>query len=117
MKKLFLMMMCAFLISTNLMAKELVPLSVSWGDDISLGNGYPKSPDETPTVYIEDYTLYFEANHPEYVLNIKDEDGDVVYTTVVYTAQTQAVLPPTLSGNYVIELAVDNQLYTGWINL
>ena len=34
MKKLFLMMMCAFLISTNLMAKELVPLSVSWGDDM-----------------------------------------------------------------------------------
>jgi hypothetical protein len=72
---------------------------------------------QAPTVYIEDYTLLFETNHPEYVLNIKDEDGDVVYTTVVYSAQTQVVLPSTLSGDYVIELAVDNLLFTGWINL
>ena len=103
--------------STSLMAKELVPLTVSWGHDMPIGHGHPKSPDETPTVYIDDYTLLFEANHPEYVLNIKDEDDDVVYTTVVYSAQTQVVLPSTLSGDYVIELVVDNLLYMGWINL
>ena len=72
---------------------------------------------QVPKVYIDDYTLLFEANHPEYVLNIKDEDGNVVYTTVVYSTQTQVILPSTLSGDYVIELAVDNLLYTGWINL
>ena len=119
MKKLFFMIMCAFVMSTSANAWKLVPFTLSFaGDDnISLGHGSPKSPDETPTVYIDDYTLYFEASHPDYVLNIKDEDGDVVYTTVVYTAQTQAVLPSTLSGNYVIELAVGSQLFTGWINL
>ena len=118
MKKLLLMIASAFMLSTNLWAWELVPLSVYIDDDEKpIGHFTPKTPIETPKVYIEDYTLYFEANHPDYVLNIKDEDGDVVYTTVVYTAQTQAVLPSTLSGNYVIELAVDNQLFTGWINL
>ena len=117
MKTILLMIMCAFVMSTSINAKTLVPLTVSFDDNSSVGHSNPKSPDETPTVYIEDYTLYFETNHPEYVLNIKDEDGDVVYTTVIYSAQTQVVLPSTLSGDYVIEVAVDNQLYTGWINL
>ncbi len=120
MKKLCFLVLAAFILSTSSYAWQLVPMTLSVSGDNNLqpiGNGHPKSPDETPTVYIDDYTLYFEANHPEYVLNIKDEDGDVVYTTVVYTAQTQAVLPSTLSGNYVIELAVDNLLFTGWINL
>ena len=108
----------AVLVSTSLFARVAVPLTLSGDDDNkSVGHHFPKSPDETPTVYIEDHTLFFEANHLEYVLNIKDEDGDVVYTTVVYSTQTQVVLPSTLSGDYVIELAVNNLLYTGWINL
>jgi hypothetical protein len=120
MKKLCFLVLAAFILSTSSYAWQLVPMTLSVSGDNNLqpiGNGHPKSPDETPTVYIDDYTLYFEASHPDYVLNIKDEDGDVVYTTVVYSAQTQAVLPSTLSGDYVIELAVDNQLFTGWINL
>ena len=120
MKKLCFLVLAAFILSTSSYAWQLVPMTLSVSGDNNLqpiGNGHPKSPDETPTVYIDDYTLFFEANHPEYVLNIKDEDGDVVYTTVVYSAQTQVALPSTLSGDYVIELAVDNQLYTGWINL
>ena len=70
-----------------------------------------------PTVYIDDYTLLFEANHPDYVLNIKDEDGDVVYSTVVSSTQTQVVLPSTLSGNYQIQLVMGNWMFMGWINL
>ena len=117
MKTILLMIMCAFVMSTSINAKTLVPLTVSFDDNSSVGHSNPKSPDETPTVYIEDYTLYFETNHPEYVLNIKDEDGDVVYTTVIYSAQTQVVLPSTLSGDYEIELTVNNLLFTGWINI
>jgi hypothetical protein len=123
MKKTVLSILLLFVVcmthaqSPNHQNAQLIEFSVQYIPTKPLGNGHPKSPDETPTVYIDDYTLYFEANHPEYVLNIKDEDGDVVYTTVVYSAQTQAVLPSTLSGNYVIELAVDNLLYTGWIEL
>ena len=117
MKKGLLFLSFALFMSVSAFAWKQVPLSPCGFDNTPVGHGTAKSPDETPTVYIDDYTLYFEANHPEYVLNIKDEDGDVVYTTVVYTAQTQVVLPSTLSGDYVIELAVDNLLFTGWINL
>ena len=118
MKKFFLFMLGAFLISTRLWAKELVPLSVSIeDDDYPIGNGQPKTPMCPPVVYIEDYTLSFEVGHPEYVLNIKDENGNVVYTTTVYSTQTQVVLPSTLSGDYQIELVMGYWLFTGWINL
>jgi len=118
MKKFFLFMLGAFLISTSLWAQTLVPLSVSIEDDETpIGHGFGKSPITAPKVYIDDYTLLFEANHPEYVLYIKDEDDNVVYTTTVYSIQTQVVLPSTLSGDYQIELVMGYWLFTGWINL
>ena len=113
MKKLLLFLFGAFILSTSVSAQELVPLTVSIIDEQPISHGHPRSPEETPIVYIDDYTLLFEANHPDYVLNIKDEDGDVVYSTVVYSAQTQVVLPSTLSGDYQIELVVGNLLFKG----
>lgn len=117
MKKLLLFLFGAFILSTSVSAQELVPLTVSIIDEQPISHGHPRSPEETPIVYIDDYTLLFEANHPEYALNIKDENNVVVYSTVVSTTQTQVVLPSTLSGDYQIELVVGNLLFKGWINL
>ena len=118
MKKLFLFLFGAFVLSTSLSAQVLVPLTVSIEDDEQPGtNGQPKTPMLAPTVYIDDYTLLFEVDHPEYVLYIKDEDDNVVYSTVVYSILTQVVLPSTLSGNYQIELVMGYWLFKGWINL
>ena len=120
MKKNLLFVISAILISTSALAKELIPLTASLNIDdktISLGNGYGKGPDAIPFVYIEDYTLSFEVSHPDYLLNIKDEDGNVVFSTVVWSAQTEVVLPSTLSGDYEIELVMGNWLFSGWINL
>jgi hypothetical protein len=118
MKKLFLFVLSAFLISTNSWAKTLVPLTVCIEDDeYPIGNGYGKTSMCPPMVYIEAYTLSFEIDHPEYVLYIKDEDDNVVYTTTVYSAQTQVVLPSTLSGDYKIELQMGYWKFTGYIML
>ena len=118
MKKLFLIVFGAFILSTSLPAQELVPLTVYIEENEQPGgNGLPKTPVQAPTVYIDDYTLLFEASHPDYVLRIKDEDGNVVYTTVVYSAQTLVILPSTLSGDYQIELVMGYWLFKGWINL
>ena len=118
MKKLFLFVLGAFLFSTKLMAWEQIPFTVNGDvDDMPVGNGYGRPSIEVPLVYIDDYTLTFEAYHPDYTLIIKDEDGDVVYSTTVFSAQTQVVLPSTLSGNYEIQLVMGNWLFTGWINL
>ena len=117
MKKLLLIVFSAFILSTSVSAQELIPLTVSIIDEQPGGNDYPRTPITAPTVYIDDYTLLFEASHPEYVLYIKDENDNVVYSTVVSSTQTQVVLPSTLSGNYQIELVMGNWLFKGCINL
>ena len=118
MKKFLLLMVGAFMLSTSLWAKLLVPLSVNIDDDdMPIGNGIPRSPIMPPTVYLEDGVLTFTAGHPDYTLTIKDEDGDVVYSTIVTSAQTTVVLPSTLTGDYVIELVMGNWLFTGYIVL
>ena len=118
MKKIFVLLFGAFIFSTSVSAQVLVPLTVSIEEDEQPGtNGHSKTSITAPTVYIDDYTLLFEVDHPEYVLYIKDEDDNVVYSTVVSSTQTQVVLPSTLSGNYKIELVMGYWLFTGWINL
>ena len=59
----------------------------------------------------------FEANHPDYVLYIKDEYETVVYSTVVTSATTEVVLPSTLSGDYEIDLIWGNWCFWGYIEL
>lgn len=120
MKKLLMIMFGAFLLSTSVPAQELIPFTVNVignNDYEPIGNGFPKTPVEVPKVYIEDYTLSFGINHPEYVLIIKDENGQEVYTTTVFSTQPDVILPSTLSGNYEINLVMGNWLFTGWIYL
>jgi len=118
MKNKLLMLLGALLLCTSIGAKTIVPLTVSIDDDdMPLGNGYGKSPMRPPVVYLDDHTLSFVAGHPDYTLLIKDEDGDVVYTTTVFSAETEVVLPSTLSGDYEIQLTMGNWLFKGCINL
>ncbi len=118
MKKLLFTVLSALLLCTTVTAMDLIPLTICpYENDQPGGNGHPKTPITAPKVYINDYMLLFEANHPEYVLYIKDEDDNVVYTTTVYSTQTQVVLPSTLSGDYQIELVMNYWLFIGWISL
>ena len=117
MKKLFFCLAFVLMASANTIARELIPLTISREDKSPIGHHTPKSPIQPPTVYIEDYALSFITGHPDYILNIKDEDGDTVYTTTVYSAQTQVTLPSTLSGNYEIELVMGYWVFTGIITL
>lgn len=117
MKKLLLLIIATFVLNASSWAWKLVPLTVTYDDTMPIGNGHGKSLIEMPKVYIDDYTLLFETNHPEYILNIKDENNNVVYSTVVPSTQTQVTLPSTFSGNYEIHLVMGNWLFMGWINL
>lgn len=119
MKKLLLLALCAFIMSTNALAWELVPLTVKCDENKSVGNDRPRGPIDPPTVHIEDYVLTFEADHPDYVLHIKDIDGDVVYTTTVYSMMTLATLPSILSGEYELNLVPlsSTYYYIGYIEL
>ena len=91
------------MLGTSVIAKELIPLQVCCLDDERIGHGYPKSPDETPTVYLDDHTLSFSYAFSDIVpIELLDEDGIVV---------------STLSGEYTIGLTVGSVYYIGVIEL
>ncbi len=117
MKKLLLSSLFILLMNTIAMAREVIPFSVNYDENKPIGHGTGKAPIQPPTVYIEDYTLTFVANHPDYILTIKDDDGDVVFTTMVFSTETQIALPSTLTGEYEIELRMGYWKFTGYINL
>ena len=118
MKKLFLIFVSAFMISTSLLAWDKIPLTASIDDDIRpIGNDCPRSPDQTPVVYIEDYTLLFESGHPGYTLRLLDEDDVVVFSNAVSAGTTTFLLPSALTGEYQIQLVYGNIVYIGWIEL
>lgn len=81
MKRLFLVFFMAVSLPTcvSVNAQEVnIPLSCEIIDPSPLREKPSRSPIASPTVYLEDYTLSFAADHPEYVLYIKDEDEEVV---------------------------------------
>ena len=100
-----------------MIAWDQIPFVVEIIDDMPGGNGHPKSPIQPPIVYIEDNILTFAAGHPDYELTIKDENGEIIYTTNVSSAMAMVTLPLTLIGEYVIELRMGYWKFTGWIEL
>jgi len=48
---------------------------------------------------------------------LKDEDEEVVYSSVVTSAETQVTLPTYLTGSYKIELVMGNWCFWGYITL
>ncbi len=121
MKKILSIIVCLFITTLTCQAQNEVGtqihLQVRYDNPYDAGNQNPRSPIAPPTVYINDYTLTFATNHPEYVLYIKDEYETVVYSTVVTSATTEVVLPSTLSGDYEIDLICGNWCFWGYIEL
>lgn len=119
MKKLSVLFLTLLVSCTLAQAQTLqqITFTCSIFKEKTTGNNPPKGPIDPPTVYLEDYTLTFEVDHPEFVLYIKDEDEVVVYSTVVTSATTEVVLPATLSGDYEIDLIMGDWLFSGWIYL
>lgn len=81
-----------------------VPVGLQVGFDDPENNGGPpqKGPVLVPVLSIEDYTLTFSTPCYGYTLELLDEDGGVVYTTII--TSTTVNLPTTLSGEYQLRL-------------
>ena len=77
----------------------------------------PKSPALTPTVYINENTVSFGSELEGFTLKILDEDGVVVYSTVIAAGTSQVVLSSTLYGEYEIRFVTDDYYYYGYITL
>lgn len=48
MKRIVFLALCALFVCTSISAKQLIPFTLSYEDDMPLGNGYPKSPSILP---------------------------------------------------------------------
>ena len=95
-----------------------IPLELIGNDDEIFGPGYPKSPDETPVVSLDDHTLYFADAFSEVVaIELKDASDTVVYSTNLPVSTQTLVLPATLSGTYTLFLYVGGLCYYGQITL
>ena len=94
-----------------------IPLSIL-NDDHGLEIGTPKSPNDVPTVSLDDHTLYFADTFSEVVaIELKDASGTVVYSTNLPIGTQTLVLPVTLSGTYTIYIYVGGLCYYGLITL
>lgn len=98
---LFLSLMIGMLSLSSIQANAArvnVELQVEYEDPTTNQGESHRGPVLVPEVGIEDYTLTFTTPCYGYTLELLDEDGDVVYTTIV-TSDT-LVLPSTLEGEY-----------------
>jgi len=82
-----------------------------------MGNGSTLAPPRPWYITQDDYILTLPALADDYILELRDENGDVVYSTSLYAGSTEVILPATLSGIFELRLVADTYYYRGYINL
>ena len=115
MKKLFLLAALLFggLGFTHVEAAEDVPLEVI--KDGEIGDHGTKAP---PLVISqEDNVLTLPVMADDFVLELRDEDGYLVYFAFVPSGCTQVILPVWLSGSFELRLVASTYYYLGYIFL
>ncbi len=101
-KKFFVTLAMLLLTATINVTGAKINLGVGIFDPTTDMGGPQRGPVLVPEVSIEDYTLAFSTPCYGFTLELLDEDGDVVYTTII-TSDT-LVLPSTLEGEYQLRL-------------
>ena len=118
MKTKLIALMMAFVPFSNV-SIDAAPIPVALqvtAVDPTTNQGEPhRGPVIIPEVGIEDYTLTFSTPCYGYTVELQDEDGYVVYTTII-TSDT-LVLPSTLEGQYELQIIRDNWCFYGDIEL
>ena len=103
------------IISTALAGQQNIPMQII--NTGSLGGGKTYAPPRPWYIQQDDYTLTLPAFEDDYVLELRDQDDEVVYTTFLPSGSTQVILPSTLSGSFEIRLVGDTYYYRGYIVL
>ena len=81
--------------------------------------GHTYAPPRPWYITQDDYVLTLPSFEDGFTLELRDEDGTVVYSTDVPAGTTTVVLPSTLSGEYELRLIPFSATYyyRGYINL
>ena len=92
-------------------------LQVEYVDPNYGNDGQQRGPVLIPDVSLDGYSLIFNTPCDGYTLRLLDENGAVVYSTVIPTGTTSLVLPSYLSGEYEIQIIQGNICFYGYITL
>ena len=94
-----------------------IDLEAGYVDPSSGDPGNQRSPILIPHIGINGYTLLFYTPCDGCTLRLSDEDGCVVYTTLIPTKATTLILPSYLSGEYKIEIIQGIYCFWGYVEL
>ena len=97
----------------------MLPLQFAMADPIDLdlqvriidhknNDGGHRTPILPPSTAIDDGTLYFYTPCDGCELRITDEDGDVVYSTIIPPSTSSIDLPADLDGTYELQVIRGN---------
>lgn len=92
-----------------------IPLNII--DEDPIGSDSTKGTIGSLLITQDDNILTLPATSVDYTLELRDENGTLVYSSYVPAGTTQIILPTTLSGDFEIRLVADTYYYIGYISL
>ena len=115
-KLIFTIAFACFMPSTALFGDE-IELSVGFTDETPIIRIPTKAPVKPMHINLENHQIELSALHPDYTLTLLNEDGDVVYSTVVPAGTSTVTLPATLTGDYELRLYPDGTAYFFYVHI
>ena len=114
---LFLMPSGAYSQSQNLFSFENVYLHVRKVDSADSAKSVKRSSVKTPSLSLENHTLYFNTSCDGCTLQLLDESGNVKYTKVIPENTSNITLPSELAGGCELQIIRGQYCFYGLIDL
>ena len=105
MKKLLFVLLSMLFFSSNPMMgeEEMIDLNLEIIDDSPTGPGRGKAPIRKPIVNQEGQKITFLSSHPEYTINIIQND-EVIYSFVIPSEVSKFEIPTYVEGECILQL-------------
>ena len=114
---LFLMPSGAYSQSQNLFSFENVYLHVRKVDSADSAKSVKRSSVKTPSLSLENHTLYFNSSCDGCTLQLLDESGNVKYTKVIPENTSNITLPSDMAGGCELQIIRGQYCFYGLIDL
>ena len=114
---LFLMPSGAYSQSQNLFSFENVYLHVRKVDSADSAKSVKRSSVKTPSLSLENHTLYFNTSCDGCTLQLLDESGNVKYTKVIPENTSNITLPSDMAGGGELQIIRGQYCFYGLIDL
>lgn len=114
---LFLMPSGAYSQSQNLFSFENVYLHVRKVDSADSAKSVKRSSVMTPSLSLENHTLYFNTSCDGCTLQLLDESGNVKYTKVIPDNTSNITLPSDMAGGCELQIIRGQYCFYGLIDL